>query len=129
MAQLDSQLSQAAQNARVFMTWDDRRERPVVGYECPTQLSAVWLQFATAVNEDLHYGRCPECGTWFEVAPQVARSSRKISAPSPAGARPTASGKTGARRMATEGMTVEQIAEALDSETATVRRWITGIKE
>jgi hypothetical protein len=39
-------------------------------------LAGVWLQFAQAVAENKDYGRCKECGAWFEVSPQGARKSR-----------------------------------------------------
>jgi hypothetical protein len=46
---------------------------------CPVPqnlIGGIWLQFAQAVAENKDYGRCKECGAWFEVSPQGARKSR-----------------------------------------------------
>jgi hypothetical protein len=88
----------------------------------------VWLQFATVVSENLVYGRCPECGTWFEVAPNAARSSRRFCS---TGCRSKAyrERQDRARQLHTAGKTFEEIAAELESDAATVRKWVTGFRE
>ncbi len=128
LQQLHQHLHDAAGKVQVGMAWDARRAQPAVSYVCPTLLSMVWLQFATVVNEGLVFNRCPECGTWFEVAPGAARTSRQYCS---TGCRSKAyrERQDRARRMHTEGMSFEAIAEALGSDAATVKRWITGTKD
>jgi hypothetical protein len=125
---LDQHLNHASDDVKVAMAWDSRREQPTLGYWCPTLISAVWLQFATAVNENLTYGRCRECGKWFEVAPKAARVTRRFCSTA-CRSKAYRERQEKARRMFAEKKKIEQIAEELDSDLATVRRWITGFKE
>jgi hypothetical protein len=126
--ELDLHLHHAADDVRVGMSWDARRSQPVIAYSCPTLLSAVWLQFATVVNENLAFGRCPECGQWFEVAPNAARSSRRFCS---TGCRSKAyrERQDRARQLFTAGKTFEEIAAELESDAATVKKWVTGFRE
>ena len=125
---LDLHLHHASDDVKVAMVWDSRREQPTLGYWCPTLLSAVWVQFATAVNENLSYGRCRECGKWFAVAPKAARVTRRFCSTA-CRSKAYRERQEKARRMFAKKKKIEQIAEELDSDLATVRRWITGFKE
>jgi hypothetical protein len=121
--QLDSHLHHVAEDVQVGMWWDSRRRHPGLSYWCPTLLSALWLQFATAVSENVGHGRCPECGTWFVVAQRAFRSSRLFcSTACRSKAYRERQGR--ARQLYTSGKSFEAIAEELDSDVATVRRWI-----
>lgn len=42
-----------------------------------TQLGALWLQFAQAVDGDRDYRSCATCGQWFELDPAIARTNRR----------------------------------------------------
>jgi hypothetical protein len=110
------------------MGWDPRRGRPALRFVAEKLPTAVWLQFAEAVSEDLTYSPCRECGTWFEVAPGLARSHRRYCSE---GCRSKSyrERQDRARQLFTSGQTFEQIATELDSDAATVRGWVTGIKE
>jgi hypothetical protein len=127
-AQLDRNLRGAAGPVGVGMRWDSRRGHPALSYRCPTLLSAVWLQFATAVNENVGHGRCRECGTWFVVAPNAARSSRMFCS---TGCRSKAyrERQERARQLHAAKKSFAAIAAELGSDVATVRKWITGLKE
>jgi hypothetical protein len=127
-ARLDALLFGAAQDVTFGMIWDARREHPVFSYHCPTLMAAVWMQFATVVGENLAYGRCRVCGTWFEIAPKAARTSRQFCSTS-CRSKAYRDRQDSARRMYTAGKTFEAIAEVLESDVATVRKWITGIKD
>jgi hypothetical protein len=126
--QLAAALFNATDDVRVTMTWDSRREHPAVAYECPSLMSAVWLQFATVVSENLTYGRCLECGKWFEVAPNASRASRRFCSTA-CRSKAYRERQDWARQLFMTAKTFEQIAQELDSDVATVRRWITGIKD
>jgi hypothetical protein len=126
--QLDQHLHHAADDVRVGMTWDSRRQQPVLSYWCRTLLSAVWLEFATVVNENLAFGRCPECKRWFEVGTNAARASREFCSTA-CRSKAYRQRQDRARQLFTAGTTFEEIAQQLDSDVATVRRWVTGFKE
>jgi hypothetical protein len=126
--QLDQHLFHGAEDVRLGMTWDARRGQPAIAYHCPTLLSAVWLQFATVVNENLVHGRCPECGKWFEVAPNAARASRRFCSTS-CRSKAYRERQDRARQLYAAGKTFEEVAEELESDVATIKKWITGIKE
>src|SRR5262249_24513936 len=126
--QLDLHLHHAADDVQVGMRWDSRRGHPALSYYCPSLLSAVLLQFATAVNENVGHGRCRECGTWFVVAPNAFRSSRMFCS---TGCRSKAyrERQVRARQMYTAQKSFEEIAKELDSDVATIKKWVTGFEE
>jgi hypothetical protein len=127
-AQLDAFLFDAVREVPHAMSWDARREHPVLSYWCQTLMSAVWLQFAIVVNENLSYRRCRDCGTWFEVAPRAARASRQFCSTS-CRSKAYRERQDRARQLYAGGKTIETIAEELDSDPTTVRKWITGFRE
>ncbi len=56
----------------------DAEERESRLFLVPNSLiGAIWLQFAKAVDGNRNYRACEQCGTWFEVSPQTARSHKK----------------------------------------------------
>jgi hypothetical protein len=126
--QLDLHLHHASDDVKVGMTWDYRRQHPVVAYWCPSLLSSVWLQFATVVSENLAYGRCRECNKWFEVGANAARSSRLFCSTA-CRSKAYRERQDRARQMFAANKTFEEISEELDIDVATLRRWITGSKE
>ena len=110
------------------MAWDEGRQRPAMRLVAPTLRSAVWLQLADAVANDLTFSRCRECGRWFEVAPDVARSHRRFCT-NACRSKAYRHRQDRARRMFMDQKTFEEIAEELESDVWTVRRWITGSEE
>jgi hypothetical protein len=110
------------------MEWDEKAARPVLQLTARTLASAVWLQFADAVSNNRTHSRCRECSAWFEVAPDLARTNRRFCSN---GCRSKAyrERQDRARRLFTARKTFKQIAEELDSDVATVKKWITGSKE
>jgi hypothetical protein len=125
---LEDHLFRADVRVEARMVWDAGRGRPALHLVAPTLLSAVWLQFADAVSNDRTYSRCRECGKWFEVAPEVARTHRRFCS-NACRSKAYRERQDRARRMHMEKKTFEEIAAELDSDAATVRRWITGVKE
>lgn len=86
-------------------------------------LSAMWLQFALAVEEGKDFRRCIECGAWMEVTPE---SRRKVARYCSNKCRSKAYRKRQeeARRLHEEGMSPAEIAEKLESTADTVKNWI-----
>jgi hypothetical protein len=110
------------------MGWDAGRLRPRLVFGYPTLAVAVWGEFAKAVSEDRLFATCKECGKPFEVAPELARTNRRFCSNS-CRSKAYRERQDRARRLFTAKKTFEQIAEELDSDAATVKRWVTGSKE
>jgi hypothetical protein len=122
-------LNHVAGEVPTGMVWDAERQRPILQLEAPTLLAAVWLQFAEAVTYDRTFNRCRTCGRWFEVAPDLVRAHRRFCS-NACRFKAYRGRQDRARQLFTvENMTFEEIAQELDSDVATVKRWITGIKE
>lgn len=52
-------------------------DRPFALHLAPRSLlGALWLQVALAIDGNKEYKRCPRCGTWWEVQPDIARTNR-----------------------------------------------------
>jgi hypothetical protein len=93
-------------------------------YVVPTALiGGLWLQFAQAVEQDLHYRRCSICGTWFEIAPGSGRSDKQFCS-NACRTRAYRQRQEDALRLHHAGRSIEQIAHELEAETDVVRRWI-----
>jgi hypothetical protein len=125
---LDGQLFQVGDDVLTGMTWDAARGRPSLALEAHTLVAAVWAQFSEAVGNDRRFSRCRECGTWFEIAPDAARSHRRFCSNS-CRSKAYRERQDRARQLFTAGKAFAEIAEELDSDEATVRRWVTGVKE
>jgi hypothetical protein len=111
------------------MAWDAERRRPGLELTAWTMLSAIWLQLADAVANEKTFSRCAECRRWFEVGPEGAPSHRRYCSSS-CRTRALRERQDRARRLYTiHKMSFEAIAEELDSDVGTVKRWITGVKE
>jgi len=121
-------LYDTAEEIAALMDWDAKRGRPVLGSTALTLRAAVWLQLADAVSNDRTFSRCRECGRWFEVAPDAARTHRRFCSNS-CRSRAYRERQDRARQLYTSGKSLEQIAEELDSDAATVRKWVTGFRE
>jgi hypothetical protein len=88
-------------------------------------LTALWLQFAHAVDGVKDFGQCRECGAWFELSPEVARTNRRFCSDA-CRLRRYRQRQGRARSMHAEGVPLDVIAEELESDVATVNRWIKG---
>jgi hypothetical protein len=126
--ELDAYLYHSDAALEPRMGWDAGRLRPRLVFGYPTLAAAIWGELAKSVSEDRLFATCKECGTPFEVAPELARTNRRFCSN---GCRSKAyrERQDRARRLFTARKTFEQIAEELDSDAATVKRWITGSKE
>jgi hypothetical protein len=122
---VDEHLHHTSAETPAGMGWDAARGRPALRLVAFNLLSAVWLQFAEAVANDRTYGRCRECGRWFEVAPDAARTHRRYCS-NACRSKAYRERQDRARRLFTAGKAIEEIAEELDADAAPVRRWITG---
>jgi hypothetical protein len=127
-SQVDLHLHHTAAEIAAEMGWDEKRDRPFLGLAAPTLLAAVWLQLADAVGNDRTFNRCRECGKWLEVAPDAARPHRRFCS-NACRSKAYRERQDRARQLFAAKKTFTEIAEELDSDVVTVRRWITGVKE
>ncbi len=107
---------------------DDRRGGLALRLAPQTLLGAIWLQFAQAVHGGKAFRRCGQCGAWFELSPQTARTNRLF-----CGGACRSKAHRGRRERACElhrqGKSVKEIARELDSDAASVKRWVAGLKD
>jgi hypothetical protein len=125
MAQINQ--SQGFQGLGGFMAWDGQRCRPVVHLGTHSLHNLLWLQFALAVDGDKQYRQCRECGKWFEVSPGVNRVTRQTCSDT-CRTKGFQRRREEARRLHAEGKGLKEIAEAVDSDVNTVRKWVTKRK-
>lgn len=86
-------------------------------------LSTMWLQFALAVVENKEYRKCESCSRSFELSPEVNRISRYYCS-NACRVKAYRGRKAQARRFAKGGKTISQIAETLDSDVPTIKKWL-----
>jgi hypothetical protein len=125
---LDLHVREVANQPPIIMVWDPLTDRPVLSARPLTLLSAVWLQFALAVSSNRIFDRCRVCHKWFEVAPDVARSNRRFCS-NACRSKAFRERQGRARQLHAANKSFDEIAKDLDSDVATVKRWITGSKE
>jgi hypothetical protein len=90
-------------------------------------LQAIWLQFGLAVSEGKKYRQCAVCQTWFEVAPELARTNRRFCSISCKN-REYRNRQEQARQLHGEGIEVREIAKKLETTVAIVRGWVKSDK-
>ena len=105
------------------LLWEQSRDRLGLYIVPDGLIGAMWLQFARAVERDAKFRQCPECTTWFEVAPGRGRTDKQFCSNA---CRTKAYRKRQAEavRLHGEGRSLEDIARDLDSDPDTVRGWI-----
>jgi hypothetical protein len=107
----------------VGLLHDVAQARPRLQPVPRTLLAALWLQFAAAVAEGKEYRTCRECGAWFELSPETARTNRRFCT-NACRSRMYRQRQGRARERHAEGVPVEDIARELETDAATVRRWL-----
>jgi hypothetical protein len=85
------------------------------------------LQFALDVSGVPKYRRCPSCGRWFERTPRLNRADRRTCSAA-CRTQHYRERQKRARKLVSEGKSVEQVAEALGSDAETVKGWVRGTK-
>jgi hypothetical protein len=86
-------------------------------------LGALWLQFALAVGGNKKYRACGTCGQWFELSPDIARTTKHFCSDA-CRSRAYRGRKERAQLLAAEGKSLKDIAEQLESEVKTVKGWL-----
>jgi predicted nucleic acid-binding Zn ribbon protein len=86
-------------------------------------IDAIWLQFAEAVCGNKNYRQCLVCGKPFELSPDVARTSRLFCSDS-CKMQSYRQRKAKTANLWDQGLSVQEIAEAVGSDDAYVRKWV-----
>lgn len=86
-------------------------------------VGAIALQLALAVEGNKEYRQCPECGAWYEVHPDTARTS-KLYCSSSCRVRAYRSRQNEAAKLFKEGISLEELARRFGADTETVRFWV-----
>jgi len=85
-------------------------------------ISALWIQFANAIEGDRKYRQCDECREWFELAGYRRADARFCS--DPCRFKAYRKRQNQARSMSAQGVPVKEIAKQLGSDVKTVKGWI-----
>lgn len=88
-------------------------------------IGLMWLQFARAVAGEKEYRACKECRTWFELgARDDGRKGRRVFCGDPCKLKDYRRRKQTALEMKARRKSPRQIAEATDTDLATVEKWL-----
>ena len=89
---------------------------------------ALWLQFISAVEEDKKYKQCDRCGLWFYVRKKASIDGTRYCSDScrvlAARAR-----KGEAIRLSMDGKSPAEVARAVNTSAAMVRKWVAAAKK
>ncbi len=58
------------------LLWNEERGRSQMAVVPTSLVSALWTQFALAVDAEKDFRRCSACGKWFDASRDVARKTR-----------------------------------------------------
>jgi hypothetical protein len=105
------------------LRWDATKARTELVFIPGSLLGALWLQFARAIEGNRSYRQCKECGQWFEVSPETARTSRLFCS-GPCRSKAYRGRQERAKELHDKGWSVKKIATELESDIPTVRRWL-----
>jgi hypothetical protein len=109
------------QNSPVL--WNQQTKRPLLKLVPPSLWHAMYLQFAQAILGSKRYQRCGACNRWFELAPGINRSDRRICSDS-CRVQLYRIRQQRARELHARGRTIKQISKELGSDVATIETWI-----
>jgi hypothetical protein len=92
-------------------------------------VGAMWLQLAQAIAGKKDYRTCKECGRWFEVSGgDDGRTARRLFCDNPCKSRDYRRRMDRARELKAEGKTVKEIANELDTDVDTIKKWVSRRK-
>ncbi len=104
------------------LLWEPRYRKQTVHVVPKTLAAAMWLQFAKAIEGNKRYQQCEQCNRWFEVAAEK-REGAKFCQNACRSKAYREKQKT-AKALRTQGLSVEQIAERVDSDAKTIEGWV-----
>jgi hypothetical protein len=84
---------------------------------------ALFLQFAMAIHGNKNYRKCAVCGKWMELVPPATRITRQTCS-NACRQQLYRQRFDRAREMASKGKSPREIAAKLETDLATVKRWL-----
>jgi hypothetical protein len=87
-------------------------------------IGGMWLQFARNIDGGKNYRQCRQCGKWFEISPDANRPTRFYCNDGPCRSQSYRGRIRSAQELYSEGISIEEIAQRLETNTARVQRWI-----
>ena len=88
-----------------------------------TLLGCLWLELANAISGDKSQRQCPGCGRWFEIQAHGSRSDKQFCSQACRN-RIYRQRMAKARQWRKEGKKPKEIAETLDVDLASVKKWL-----
>lgn len=108
--------------ATVRFRRDERTGRRGARVQVTHLLGLMWFQLARAIADDRNYRPCPACGAWFELLPK--HRGRKEFCDLKCKLRDYRKRQRRAAELAVEGKSAKEIAAAVETDLATVKRWV-----
>jgi hypothetical protein len=94
----------------------------VLWYSPDSLLSAMYLQFGAAVAGNKEHRSCKQCGRWFELVPQDR--GRTVFGSDKCKVQEYRGRQQRAAEMRASGRPPKEIATAIETDLATVKRWL-----
>jgi hypothetical protein len=110
------------------LVWDTSRTRMELRLVPDTLVGALWLQFAAAVAADKGFRRCGQCDAWFALAPAGGRSTKQFCSGACRTRAHRARQET-AGELHRQGKSLREIAEQVETDLSTVRKWVKQLKD
>lgn len=105
------------------LQWDEDQGRPVTRIVPGSLLGALWLQFHLAISGQKTYRQCEVCQGWFEISPKVNRVTKQYCGDA-CRSQAYRDRQIRAQQLYDKGKSFKQIAEVLDSDVPTIKKWI-----
>lgn len=121
-AYLVMRTSSSLTEVQAQMRFDSESGRGRLGFASHGLRSAIWLQFARAIDGSRTFRRCQQCGDPFEVAPDVARTNRRYCSGTCRSAQ-LRGRRVRARELRRRGVSADTVAAAVDTSVEVIERW------
>jgi hypothetical protein len=105
------------------MLWDLHGIRLNLRFLPSSLLSLLWMQFAFEVSGKVAYRECGSCRRWVRIGPDAARTSR-LYCSNACRMRGLRDRQRAARALRSEGKSIEAIADELNSDAETIKKWV-----
>lgn len=94
-----------------------------IRFSAKALLDGLWYQFAFSVAGNYDYRSCDECGMWYQIVPEIARTNRKYCS-NACRSRAYRKRQAEAVMLHKQGYPIEEIATRLETDVKTAKRWI-----
>jgi hypothetical protein len=86
-------------------------------------INAFWVQLCVAIVEQKQHKKCPTCGTWFEVSPELRRADARYCREA-CRTKAYRDKKEEAKRLFFSGVPVAEIGVQLNTKPKIIRNWV-----